>query len=150
VPPVSILVPEPSIRHVLLDRPATLGVDPPTRTALINDRGEIVGNSPATSGWRAFLWRDGEMIDLGALGREGHHSEAIAINNRGQVIGDSVPPGPQGMSHAFVWQDGTMIDLGTLGGDVSVPTAINEHDQIVGGSNTASGKCRAVLWTLAR
>ncbi len=54
------------------------------------------------------------------------------------------------MSHAFVWQNGTMTDLGTLGGFVSVPNAINEHGQIVGGSNTASGKGRAVLWMLKR
>jgi uncharacterized membrane protein len=41
-------------------------------------------------------------------------------------------------------------DLGTLGGDVSVPTAINEHDQIVGGSSTTGFKGHAVLWTLKR
>ncbi len=43
-----------------------------------------------------------------------------------------------------------MTDLGTLGGLVGIPTAINEHNQIVGSSNTARGKGRAVLWTLVR
>jgi len=128
----------------------TLGRNPPTSIAVaINDRGEIVGNSPATGDWRPFLWRNGKLINLGTL-PGGGHGETVAINNRGLVIGDSVPRGPHGMSHAFVWQKGTMTDLGTLGGFVSVPTAINEHDQIVGGSNTASGKGRAVLWTLRR
>jgi probable HAF family extracellular repeat protein len=128
----------------------TLGRNPPTSTAVaINDRGEVIGNSSATGDWRPFLWRNGKMINLGTL-PGGSHSEAVAINNRGQVIGDSIPRGPHGMSHAFVWQNGTMADLGTLGGFVSVPTAINEHDQIVGGSNTTSGKGRAVLWTLKR
>lgn len=89
------------------------------------------------------------MINLGTL-PGGSHGEAVAINNRGQLIGGSIPRAPHGMSHAFVWQNGTMTDLGTLGGDVSAPTAINERDKIVGASNTPSGKGRAVIWTLKR
>jgi probable HAF family extracellular repeat protein len=127
----------------------TLGGNPPWSSAVaINDRGWVIGNSPPIWNWRAFLWRNGTITDLGTLGAGGHHSEAVAINNRGQVIGDSVPPGPHGMSHAFVWQNGHMTDLGTLGGYVSVPTAINERNQVVGSSNTAGGKGHAVLWTL--
>lgn len=41
-----------------------------------------------------------------------------------------------------------MIDLGTLGGRSGGARAINDHGQAVGGSNTASGKGHAVLWTL--
>lgn len=68
------------------------------------------------------------MINLGTL-PGGSHGEAVAINNRGQLIGGSIPRAPHGISHAFVWQNGTMTDLGTLGGDVSAPTAINERDK---------------------
>jgi uncharacterized membrane protein len=39
----------------------------------------------------AFLFDDGVMIDLGTL-PGGNVSEAIAINNRGEVVGDSTPP----------------------------------------------------------
>ena len=71
----------------------TLGRTPPTSDAVaINDRGEIIGNSPSTGDWRAFLWRNGKMTNLGTLG--GGHSEAVAISNEGQVIGDSVPARP--------------------------------------------------------
>ncbi len=71
----------------------TLARNPPTSTAVaINDRGEIIGNSPATGDWGPFLWRNGKMINLGTL-PGGSHSESVAINNRGLVIGDSVPAG---------------------------------------------------------
>ena len=41
-----------------------------------------------------------------------------------------------------------MTDLGTLGGAESDPSALNEHDQVVGLGRTARGKGHAVLWTL--
>lgn len=128
----------------------TLRRDPPTSAAVaINDRGAVIGNSPATGDWRAFLWRSGKLIGLGTIAG-GDHVEAIAINNHGQVIGSGVPMGPHGMSHAFVWHNGVLTDLGTLGGSVSVPSAINEQGLIVGSSNTAAGKGHAVLWSPAR
>src|SRR6266545_2475214 len=76
------------------------------------------------------------IIDLGALG--GTFSDARAINERGQVVGESTTA--SGEVHAFLWQDGTMSDLGTLGGDRSEAAGINEHGQVVGSSQTASGE----------
>jgi probable HAF family extracellular repeat protein len=130
----------------------TLGRNPPTSIALaINDRGWVIGRSPATGNWRPFLWREGRMINLGAL-PGGYCSEAVAINERGQVIGNSGTSGPHPVSHAWVWEKGTMADLGLLNpkSSWSSAAAINEHDQIVGNSTTARGKGRAVLWTLKR
>ncbi len=92
-----------------------------------------------------MLWRNGKITDLGSLG--GDFSAAVAINERGQVIGVSVPGGRASV-HAFLWQDGRMTDLGTLGGAESDPSALNEHDQVVGLAGTARGKGHAVLWTL--
>ena len=62
--------------------------------------------------------RRGKMTDLGTLGPAYSDSGAVAINDRGQIIGDSYKPlvtqtGQHG--HAFLWQNGTMNDLGTLG-----------------------------------
>jgi len=125
----------------------TLKRNPPTSGAVaINDRGWVIGNSPATCSGDPFLWRNGKMTDLGAL-PGGHGAGAVAINERGQVIGNSSTSGVQ---HAFVWQNGTMTDLGLLAphSSWSSATALNEHDQIVGNSTTARGKGRAVLWTL--
>ena len=38
------------------------------------------------------------------------------------------------------------IELGTLGGQSSLASAINEHRQIVGSSETAAGETHAFLW----
>ena len=93
------------------------------------------------------VWRNGKITDLGTLG--GGFYEAVAINERGQVIGNSVPLGSS-VVHGFLWQNGRITDLGTLGGAESDASSINEHDQIVGVSNTAKGIRHAVLWTLQR
>jgi uncharacterized membrane protein len=50
----------------------------------------------------AFLWEDGEMIDLGALGGEYEYSVARSINERGQVVGESRLTN-SGESRAVLW-----------------------------------------------
>jgi probable HAF family extracellular repeat protein len=76
-------------------------------------------------------------------------SEAVAINDKGQVVGTrrvrqySAP-------HALLWQSGEETELGTLGGKESRPAAINERGQIVGTSRTASGDSHAFLWQNGR
>src|SRR5262245_5331753 len=68
-------------------------------------------------------------IDLGTLGGT---SEALAINDSGQIVGGSLI-GPQGPEHAFSWTPaGGMIDLGTLGGNFARAYAVNASGQVVG------------------
>ena len=83
------------------------------------------------------------IIDLGTLG--GIYSAGQAINNRGQVVGESYTA--SGELHAFLWQDGTMADLGTLGGPFSNAEAINDRGQITGFSQNTSHKFHAALWS---
>ncbi len=56
----------------------------------INNLTHVVGNSTiaSDSAIGAFLWRDGRMIDLGALSGQ-VVSEAYAINNNGLIVGKS-------------------------------------------------------------
>ena len=52
------------------------------------------------------------VVDLGALG--GWGSRAQAVNNRGDVVGETSAPTPVGDGvHLFLWQNGLMTDLGT-------------------------------------
>jgi probable HAF family extracellular repeat protein len=117
----------------------------------MNDRGQIVANQPVASGdVHAFLWTDGVALDLGMLSA-GLGSRAEAINNRGQVVGESVAmvgTGPDAVyeTHAFLWEDGVMSDLGTLGGSESQATLLNDGGQVAGTSVTALGELHAFLW----
>lgn len=133
----------------------------------INNRGQVVGTFTTAANERhAFLWQSGVMTDLGTLGGLSQNSPvennflpgnpkfgsgAVAINDKGQVIGFSLTPA--GEHHAFLWQKGVMTDLGILGGPFSNhpkidPIAINNKGQVIGYSTEdhGIGQRRAFLW----
>src|SRR5260370_1867826 len=59
----------------------------------INDLGQVAGKSAiATGQLHAFLWQSGIITDLGVLPGLSF-SEARAVNNRGQGVGDSTLTG---------------------------------------------------------
>jgi probable HAF family extracellular repeat protein len=85
------------------------------------------------------------IVDLGTLG--GSYSEARAVNQRGQVVGDSLPADST-LPHAFLWEGGRMRDLGTLGGPESSATDIDDRGRVVGWSriNADPSVIHAFLW----
>jgi probable HAF family extracellular repeat protein len=80
---------------------------------------------------------------IGSLG--GTFVDAIAINKRGQVTGQSTTTGDT-VTHAFLYSNGTTTDLGTLSGLGSQGFAINDRGQVTGLACFASG-CRAFLYS---
>jgi probable HAF family extracellular repeat protein len=115
----------------------------------ISENGEV---DPLTgiNQTRAVIWKDGEIKDLGSFG--GNQNAALAMNNRGQIVGSSLNTVPDPFSivdsilgssngtqtRAALWQHGEMKDLGTQGGDDAVAGMINERGQIAGISYTTT------------
>jgi probable HAF family extracellular repeat protein len=120
-------------------------------------RGRVAGFSagffPAQE--LAFFWDGTTMHSLGTLG--GADSHAMAMNNRGQVVGQAALPSSSCYNlevgcHAFLWNGTTMLDLGSLGNGPSVALAINGRGQIAGWSSPGDlhldAPIHAVVWTL--
>jgi probable HAF family extracellular repeat protein len=114
----------------------------------INDSGQIIGNGRDLDLEEgvSYIFQDGLLTELGTLG--GYATIPYAINNMGQVVGQSWTSG--GQNHAFIWENGDMTDLGTFGGRDSRALDINELGQAVGGSERTGGRERAVLWADGR
>jgi len=115
----------------------------------MNNQGQIVGVCTG-SDTRAFLWNpNGNLSYLGDLSGGFSFSYALAVNDSGQVVGQSW--NAEYANHAFFWSpNGGMVDLGALGGDFSEAVAVNALGQVVGNSSNPSGDTQAFFWTAGK
>lgn len=129
----------------------------------INDRGDVSGEwnyrvQDEYGFWiaykRGFVWTDGVMTDLGPLsdgdgGRSDSYSRALAINNRGQIAGESFPfswfP-----FHPVVWEGGAVVALRAEPNTWCQDrvAALNNSGVIVGqGGRCGREPAHATVWT---
>ena len=108
----------------------------------VNNKGHAVGSS-ITSGanptTHAFLWRSGVMTDLGVPAADCMFSEATAINNNDQIVGEAVTT--TGEYIGWIWQNGTfkVLPFWHIGG-------INDSGVVVGAESVAAGSWHLVTW----
>jgi probable HAF family extracellular repeat protein len=110
----------------------------------INDSGKIVGNLGFGSKVFAAEWTGTTPTLLGSLG--GNTSQAVAINNAGQIIGDSETTG--GETEAVEWSGTVPFTLGSLGIS-SAAEGINNAGDVVGSFDTTTPtfQTRGFLYT---
>ncbi len=108
----------------------------------------ITSTSTTILSGRAVISIYGLNIDLRTLGGENSWTNYGGINDRGEAVGlsETSVPDPDGEDFCamgthrtclpFLWRDGHIMALPTLGGNNGQASAINNHGQIVGISET--------------
>jgi len=130
----------------------------------INEQGLVIGKE-VSIGWAQERWRTSTVTHpvrrsltekFRRVVRE-VGGEAVAVNERGQVVGGmeapDTRPNPEAgglVGHAFLWEKLRPQDLGTLGGPWSMATAINDRGQVIGWADTKSKSRHAFLWEDAK
>ena len=115
----------------------------------INENGEMAASTDEFTGrpapQRAFLLRDGMVIELGDLmGGASPRTFSSAINDLTQITGFTVVQGASGQEgRAFLWEAGEMRDLGIE--SLGSVNDINNRGQIVGNA-VESGSVVPILW----
>jgi len=101
----------------------------------------FVGTDPGPSSLRSFL-RDpsGHLRNIGTLPGEDAVTQAEALNNRNQIVGESGPfLAPDPPLRAFLWTRGVMRDLGDFGFTPNYALGINDRGQVTGYASVPTG-----------
>lgn len=110
----------------------------------INNRGQMVGSTPAQTAPVAFIYDQGNLATLGTL--PGYSASfGYNINNHGDVAGVAGYYSANG-PRAFLYSGGNMVGLGTLGGNRSEVAGINDARQVAGYAELPDGTARAFVY----
>ena len=128
-----------------------LGEDPHVFSSArgANNLGQVVGFKVVTDEHgqfhkRAYLYTTNRTVDLGTFG--GKQSDAIAINDAGEVVGHLYTQYHDGEKRAVLYHAGKVVEIGTFGGNDSIGEAINSAGQVVGYAALPGGDKRAFLF----
>ena len=94
----------PEYRVTIVGPPGSVAAD-------INQGGAVVGSYPVGGTTHGFVNRGKGLVKLGALGSA---SNAVAINDKGEVLGNWL--GRDGRSRGFIYACGRQRDIGMIGG----------------------------------
>ena len=129
----------------------------------VNNRGLLSGAAAVPNGTEhAFLWKKGQITDIGTPGLGGPNSMAFDVNERGSAAGpaETPIPDPNGEDFcgfgthliclSFLWQDGVMTPLPTLGGNNGSAMPVNNRGQVAGvaENSTPDSSCAAPFQVL--
>jgi probable HAF family extracellular repeat protein len=132
---------EPYLWH----RGAVTSLAPLAGAVATNRSGQVAGAIRTADGrYRAALWADGDVTDLGTLGDA--ESWPVDINDRGQVVAIAGAISTTGEQRSFLWENGETTDLGTLGGAETRAEMINERGQVTLQADAPDGTAHAVVW----
>jgi len=113
----------------------------------VNNLTHVVGKSAVGSLTRGFLWRNGQMVDLGALSGQ-VVSEAYAISNTGLIAGKSnLYPVTWRYDIANANSVPQIKQLPMPSGFFSAtPTAVNDPGDVAGYAGSPNIDSHAILW----
>ena len=118
----------------------------------LNNLGQVAGK-PTGALTFAWIWENGTLIHLGALGA-GEGSSAADINDLGEVVGSSTFLAGNTTGHAFYYANGVMHDLTVISG-LSVAqnsvASINSNSVAVGfaiGSDPFINGKPGLIWNI--
>ena len=126
----------------------------------LNNHGQVVGFSSTSTkpgacltegdpNCHPFLWKHGNLIDLGTTSFGGSPVTPDGFNDAGAIVGAADFSSTGGSTFdAYLWRNGVATDLGAVSGDCfSRAIAINSHSQVVGNSFSCDGNFHnAFLW----
>jgi len=122
----------------------TLPETPSAQAGGIDNHNEVCGNS-ASGAIIAFVWTKAHGMKALRGFDKGGATVAFAINNSGIIVGNAEVSTSR---HPALWnRAGQIRDLGTLPGGMGTAFGVNDLNQVVGYSTTASNDPHAFLWS---
>jgi probable HAF family extracellular repeat protein len=122
--------------------PAKVG-DVGLSDAGLNNRGSVIVSAGRNPNYQGYLWRNGKLIALPALGGTG--TLASGLGELDRVVGGAHRQDNLDY-HAALWRNGQVLDVEPTGAVKSGALRINRLDQLVGYYTDAAGITKAYQW----